>query len=479
MMTFVLLAISAVLLAASFVPWLFGLPGLLFLVPAIAAARRELSWQRRVLWGLIWGVLIFTANFYWTIHTMHIYGRMSIWLCILLFIPLAIYQMAPFIIWFVFYRSMESRHRFLPVLALPLLIRLFPLVFPYTLASAISVNPFLVQSASIWGEWGLDAMMVLAGILLLDFRRERSRRNLVRIAVLAGVFVVTGIGGMVQWTQRKTDTVKCVVLQPCVRDLDSEDVKRNRFFGTVREAKGRCTDALVILPESAVPDSISGREDFFDVMSEIRSVLDARAILFNAVVYRNNRLTNSEFLLTENGGLEQYDKHRLILFGERFPFYNLFRKLPIYAANFANFSPGPGARSMSTADMKLGTPICLEGIYEEYVAALSGGSHMLINPTDDEWFNGLHATWLHFSQVRIKTIANRRWLVRAANTGYSVIVDDRGRIVADIPVETPGVLEAEVPQMGGSTVFQIVAPYMRYLFLGGALLLWWLGRRRS
>ncbi len=478
-MTVGLLILSASLLALSFIPWLLGLPALFFLIPALTIAERELSWQRRTLWGLLWGVLIFTANFYWTIQTMHVYGRMSLWLCIVLFIPLAVYQMAPFIIWFALYRPMSRRHPFLPVLALPLLIRLFPLVFPYTLASAISVNPFLVQSATLWGEWGLDALMVLSGILLLDFWKERSRRNLLRIAVLAAVFVVAGVVGMVPRAEQPAETVKCVVLQPCVRDLDREDVKRDRFFATVRAARGRCADALVILPESAVPDSVSGREDFFDVMSEIRSVLDARAILFNAVVYRKNRLTNSEFLLTKNGGLKQYDKHRLILFGERFPLYNLFRKLPIYAANFANFSPGPGPRTMSGADMTIATPICLEGIYEEYVAALSRSGDILVNPTDDEWFHGLHATWLHFSQVRIKTVANRRWLVRAANTGYSVAVDDRGRIVKDIPVDTPGVLEVNVPQRNVTTPFQWLAPFMRYLFLVAMLALWFVGKRRS
>lgn len=476
-MTFLLLLISAVLLGLSFIPWLFGIPGLLFLVPALTVAERDLPWQRRLGWGMVWGVLIFTANFYWTIHTMHVYGRMSLWLCVLLFIPLAIYQMAPFIIWFSLYRPLASRHRFLPVVVLPLLIRLFPLVFPYTLASAISVNPLLVQSAAIWGEWGLDAMMVLMGILLLAFWKDRSRPHMVRIAILAAIFVFSGIVGLVSWTKPDAGTVKCVVLQPCVRDLDTEDVKRSRFFNTVREARGRCTDALVILPESAVPDSISGREDFFDVMAEIRSVLEARAILFNAVVYRNNRLTNSEFLLTKGGELEQYDKHRLILFGERFPFYSLFRKLPIYAANFANFSPGPGPRVMSGADMTMATPICLEGICEAYMAALSKQGQMLINPTDDEWFNGLHATWLHFSQVRIKSVANRRWLIRAANTGYSVVVDDRGRIVAEIPIEIPGVLEADVPQLTVSTPFQWMSPFMVYLFAGALVLLWWRGGR--
>jgi len=459
MKKYLLLTVSAFLITLAFFPWTAALPVFGFLVPASVVALEEKSWKRRLISGFMWGALIFFFNFYWTVVPIHYYGRMSYPVSVLIFFPLMVYQMLPFTIWFVLFPPLFRKNVFLPVLLFPFLTGAFPLIFPYSISSTLSLMPILAQSASWWGEWGLDALIVLVNVLFLIGWQRRSRRYVV---FACGVIMLMFVHGLVVFnlrpaTQKKgVSFVSVVVVQPCVRDGDSELVKERKFFSSIRKIREISPGKLVILPESALPDGIAGRPDFMDVMREIRRSLDASVLLFNGTVFKNGLLTNSEFLLRKDGTVSRYDKQNLMWFGEQFPFYSLFRRLPIYAAGFANFSPGPDKGPLKDNSLVMATPICLECIYPGYVATLAKSANLIVNPTDDEWFGATRATLLHFAQVRLKAVENRRYLIRATNTGYTVVVNERGQVVEDLPEGKSRHLEVNVPLLSENTLFQRV-----------------------
>lgn len=477
-----LLAISAMLITLAFLPWTAAVPIFFFLIPAMMVAMDEKSWKRRFLTGIFWGALIFIMNFYWTVVPIHYYGRMSYPVSVLLFFPLMVYQMLPFTVWFVLFPPLFKKNIFLPVILFPFLTAVFPLIFPYSISSTLSLLPILAQSASWWGGWGLDALIVLVNVLFFAGWQKRSRWHIV---LASSVIVLMFVHGLTEFTLRPAaqgkgvSTVSVVVVQPCVRDEDSEAAKERKFFSSIRKIRGISTGKLVIIPESALPDGIAERPDFIDVMKEIHRSLNAENLLFNGVIFKNGLLTNSEFLLGKNGVVSRYDKQNLMWFGEQFPFYSLFRRLPIYAAGFANFSPGPAEGPLKDGSLVMATPICLECIYPGYVAILAKSANLIVNPTDDEWFGDTRATHLHFAQVRLKAIENRRYLIRATNTGYTVVVNERGQIVKDLPEGKPGFLSLNIPLLNQKTLFQRThnwMPWIGALFFCGLLIL---GRRQK
>ena len=62
--------------------------------------------------------------------------------------------------------------------------------------------------------------------------------------------------------------------------------------------------------------------------------------------------------------------------------------------------------------------------------AVLRGSQLLSTITNDAWYGRSSAPWQHFAQARMRTIEQGRYLIRAANTGISGIVDPYGRVVA-------------------------------------------------
>ncbi len=50
--------------------------------------------------------------------------------------------------------------------------------------------------------------------------------------------------------------------------------------------------------------------------------------------------------------------------------------------------------------------------------------------TNDEWFSGTEAPWQHAAMTAVRAVENRVPVVQAANGGYAVAVDAKGRFLA-------------------------------------------------
>jgi apolipoprotein N-acyltransferase len=70
------------------------------------------------------------------------------------------------------------------------------------------------------------------------------------------------------------------------------------------------------------------------------------------------------------------------------------------------------------------------------------GAALLVNISNDGWFGRSSALGQHLAMARVRAVENRRWLLRATNTGHTVAVDPYGRIVARLEPHRRGVLDA-------------------------------------
>jgi apolipoprotein N-acyltransferase len=102
------------------------------------------------------------------------------------------------------------------------------------------------------------------------------------------------------------------------------------------------------------------------------------------------------------------------------------------------------------------------------------GSELLTTITNDAWFGRTSAPYQHFMQASMRAIENGRYLVRAANTGISGIVDPYGRVLAQSQIFAPAIVVGEARFLRGSTVysrFGDVAGQASSLVTAAALLL--------
>jgi apolipoprotein N-acyltransferase len=106
---------------------------------------------------------------------------------------------------------------------------------------------------------------------------------------------------------------------------------------------------------------------------------------------------------------------------------------------------------------KIGMLICYEGVFPSITNdTVRRGAEVLVNITNDAWFGNSSAPYQHFSSYVFRAIETDRYVLRAANTGISAVIDPRGRTCAKTGLFKEDVLSGNFCLRKGET------PYVRY-----------------
>jgi apolipoprotein N-acyltransferase len=106
--------------------------------------------------------------------------------------------------------------------------------------------------------------------------------------------------------------------------------------------------------------------------------------------------------------------------------------------------------------------ICFEDLFAELGRkAVKRGAKMLVNITNDAWFDGSSENELHFRQAVLRAIENGVPLVRVANTGITGIIYPNGLTnrFMEGNKQAAGFMTLSVPIPEGEL---LPTPYQRY-----------------
>ncbi len=151
------------------------------------------------------------------------------------------------------------------------------------------------------------------------------------------------------------------------------------------------------------------------------------------------------------------------------------------------YSPGENIEPLPSKDARLGIALCSEATDPALVRRRAiAGAEILVNPTNDAWFESEPAVRHQLAMASVRAIENRRYLIRPATTGYSAIVAPQGRILARSALGEPEVLRAEVYGLSSTTLYQRwgdTPAWLALLWATGTVLplrrFLWARRRRS
>jgi apolipoprotein N-acyltransferase len=150
--------------------------------------------------------------------------------------------------------------------------------------------------------------------------------------------------------------------------------------------------------------------------------------------------SNSAALLDPSGSIiSRYDKMHLVPFGEYVPLKDLLFFAEKLVAQVGDFTPGTQYTISSLDGHRVSTAICYESIFPGLVREfVKGGSELIVVITNDGWFGESSAPFQHLRMGVVRAVENRRYIVRAANTGISTIIDPYGRMESrtDLGVRT-------------------------------------------
>jgi apolipoprotein N-acyltransferase len=465
----------------------------------LVALARPMRTRRAFLLGLTTGMVYFTGTLYWITRVMAVYGGLPGPVAAVLNGALIAYlALFPALFAVIMHRGL-SAFGAAALAAAPLVWVTAELGrthvmsgFPWVLLgySQAEVLP-IAQLASLFGVYGVSALVAAvsaaaAHVAIADERRFRLA------AVVAAMLLVVGMWGgrraaTAEWT-KLGEPVRVGLVQGNVDQAQKWDPARASFIfqnyvNMTRQAIGRGAQ-LVLWPESSTPfrfEEAAGHGE-----TEQLRALAAQArvpILIGSDEIETGvptRYYNSAFLIREDGTTGGvYRKMHLVPWGEYVPFKRwLFFVAPLVEA-VSDFSPGTEPVVLPVGNHSISTAICYEIVYPNLVRQfVIGGSELLTTITNDAWFGATSAPYQHFAQASMRAVEGGRYLVRAANTGISGVVDPYGRVLERSTLNEPAVLVAEARYLRERTVYSRIGDVFAYASVAVSAALLVLARRR-
>jgi apolipoprotein N-acyltransferase len=465
------------------------------LAPLLAALGGT-TLRRAFALGWICGAIYFTGTLYWITRVMAVYGGLQPVVATLVNGLLIVYLSLFPALFAVVVRRLVVSYGPRALLWSPLvwvsteLGRTYLLTgFPWVLLgySQVTVLP-VAQAASLFGVYGLSGLVAaisatiayaVAGPATVGPAKAGPYvRTLPLIVALVLVFSIAGWGSF-RVARGELASGGTPVRVALVQGNVAQDQKMAAQAGDPRSATDIFDDYLrmtrqaiaegadlVVWPESATPFTFETEHAAAESIRRIAR--DARVpILFGSDQIERGvptRLYNSAYLVRADGSTgEVYRKMHLVPFGEYVPMQQLlFFAAPLVEA-VSNFSAGESAVLMPIDGHPISTAICYEVVYPDLVRRfVAAGSELLTTITNDAWFGDTAAPYQHFAQASMRAIENGRYLVRAANTGISGVVDPYGRVLVESRLFEPAVVAGTVYYRTERTLYTRIGDVFAY-----------------
>jgi apolipoprotein N-acyltransferase len=443
--------VTALLLIVSFPDFDLGLLAWVALVPLLMVVARCAHLGRAFFLGWLFGSVFFYGSCYWLTYSMIHFGGISPWLAFPLLLPGAVLLgIFPALFTAVLAHTVNRWG----VTALFLAALLWPafewirLQTTGQLWNAIGYSQAyretLIQTASWGGVYAVSSLIVLANATIAYALLKHNQKALaITSAAILFVMVVILVAnrGSHSRNLRMNETSGAVVVavQPNVpMDLvkSNEDMRKltTRHFemseSALRELPRDGKPRLVIWPESPMNFAYGGDNELRGLLANFARTNNTSVLLNSQEVAPNDGLFNSAVLINQEGSLvAQYDKIRLLPFGEYVPLPQWVPGAGLIRGIVGDFTPGKSYNLMPVGDARAGVFICIESAYPSIARRFTAeGADVLINISNDGYLGPTAVMRQHLANAVFRAVENGRPLLRVTNTGISAFITPTGEV---------------------------------------------------
>jgi len=338
--------------------------------------------------------------------------------------------------------------------------------------------------------------MVYAGIL--KFKEHRSKRILKSLAIKSAALILIPIGiSLVIYNtySHSGKTVKVIALQPNIDPYSEKYNMSNLKFVDLmtKLTKDKLTDStdFLITPETYFAESVrlprfknsQLKYRLDDIVDEHPNLNIITGVSFLDVFRDKNRVRpesnqydavtwyddyNSAILINGVNNVAQYNKSKLVVGIENFPYQGILK--PILGDALIDLGGTVamkttqdyrGVFTSSNAEFKAAPIICYESVYGEFVTGyVRNDANFLSIITNDAWWNQTQGHKQHLSYARLRAIETRRDIARSANTGISAFINAKGEITKQLEYGKQGALVGEVTTNDKTTFYVLAGDYI-------------------
>jgi apolipoprotein N-acyltransferase len=219
---------------------------------------------------------------------------------------------------------------------------------------------------------------------------------------------------------------------------------------------------FIVWPENSVDvDPFTNK----DVFAELDSF--DQPLVIGAIVGKAEELLNTSIFWNENGQ-DIYVKQHLTPFGEYIPLRSIAEKISPLVNQVNDFSPGDQQKIFTVGGAKIAPIICFELLDDEILVQAAKKSNIFVVQTNSATFGTSAESAQQLSITRVRAIEHSRNVASVSTTGYSAIIDYKGKVLQTTSMGTAEHVFADVGLIEQSS------PRDRYGDWAGVFTLIWL-----
>ena len=334
--------------------------------------------------------------------------------------------------------------------------------FPWNLwsYSLSNLNEF-IQILNLTGLYAFNLLVITIFTLpvFLFFKKSKLKKFFVLITIFVtifssyiyGNFVINKNKGLLNSLSNKNRFYTKIVspnfelkYNTSINEIETKIIKLIRYSNPNKEYK-----TLFVWPEGIFTGySFEEIYKFKDLINQNFS--NNHLILFgiNTVDQVNGNYFNSLIIINNKFEIiSKYNKTKLVPFGEFLPYETFFNKFGLkkITQGYGSFSKGRDQGNIIISDLNILPLICYEIIFPELVQNSDEKTNLIVNISEDGWFGDSIGPHQHFAKSIFRAVENNVFLVRSANKGISVILNNKGQIVRRLNTGETGSIEMNIP----------------------------------
>ncbi|MEA1896533.1 MAG: apolipoprotein N-acyltransferase, partial [Bacteroidota bacterium] len=362
------------------------------------------------------------------------------------------------------------------------------LSFPWlSLGNGFAGDIKLIQWYEFTGSTGATPWVLIINILLFiviwEYIQKGSIRNRIKELVLVILVIIIPLTYSIirfQTYQEGTDTKEFVILQPNIDPYEEKFVEMpmDEQMQILLQLADSMTDAetdYIVGPETALNDniwenSLGWNKSILSLKQFISSHPRLKIVIGLTSMYEYGKdetpapmarkfqgtdgyysVHNASIQVDSSDNYQIYHKSKLVVGVEKVPFPWVLDHMEKFIIKLGGttrgYTPQPERSTLNdiNSNTKIGTPICYESVYGEFVTGfVKKGANILAIVTNDGWWGDTPGYKQLLSFASLRAIETRRSIARSANTGISCFINQKGEILQATDYWVPAVIKGEL-----------------------------------
>lgn len=347
---------------------------------------------------------------------------------------------------------------------------------------------FMLRPARFGGAWLVGFGIIVMNAAFAEGARRfftTGRKTALALGVVAAAVPVSGL--LLPPAEATGAEVTAAIVQGNIPRYRDPSYEKDR---TILDNHVRLTEELppevdlVVWPESSIGiDPFRDREVGAEISEAARSI--GRPMIVGGNLDRDDgKYQVMAYLISPEGEfVDRYQKTHLVPFGEFVPAREALDWIPALDQVPRDAVPGTEGTLFDVAGGTVAPVISYEGDFGSLVASRVGaGARLVVVATNTSTWEDSPASAQHVAMSQVRAAENGTYVLHAALTGISAIIDPTGRVLERTELWSPDTLIGTVRFSDEASFYATTGdwlPRFCLLLCAGALLATFLRRRRD